>query len=67
MKIEINEFGQIRCCPDDSTVLYCDTLQLLTQGAECGGCPILRICEQYEKDLYGEIDNGHVDLTKKTK
>lgn len=65
MKIEINDFGQVRCQPDGSTVLYCDPLHMFRESAACGNCPILEMCEKYEAYKYGDLGDGFVDLTKK--
>lgn len=42
MKVEITDEGIIYC--DGIT---CNPLSLFYTNAECGSCPVMRICEEY--------------------
>lgn len=51
--ITIDERGQVRCSTAPDTVLYCDPIAMFDQGAACGNCPILLMCESYERTKFG--------------
>lgn len=55
--ITIDDTGQVRCCPDETTILLCDPLQMWEQKAECGNCPIIAMCEKYETLKYGDCEH----------
>lgn len=51
--IKIDENGVVKCIPAPDTELYCDPIAMFDQGAACGNCPILLMCERYERAKYG--------------
>ena len=55
MEVTINEDGKIRCATNDTQVIYCDPFMMWQTASECGNCPVLELCERYEKIKYGDI------------
>ncbi|MBR4846178.1 MAG: hypothetical protein IKU98_07140 [Bacteroidaceae bacterium] len=53
MKITIDEDFDVWCEPNNDTKIMCDPLRMFDEGAECGNCPILAMCEKYEALKYG--------------
>lgn len=52
--ITIDDTGQVRCCPDETTILLCDPLRMWYENAVCGNCPIIAMCEKFETMKYGD-------------
>lgn len=58
--ITIDENGRVKCYPAPDTEMYCDPIGMYDQGAACGNCPILVLCEKYETTKYGSgYDEQH--------
>lgn len=54
METKINELMEIRCCPDETTVLLCDVLSMLKTESCCSNCPLIEFARRYENEIYGD-------------
>lgn len=48
-KVIVFEKGAILC---DNQI--CDPLSLATEGADCGDCPIMRLCSMWDDMRFGD-------------
>lgn len=64
MTIEFIETDKVMCHPDDTTALICKPIDMFKTNAQCGTCPIITMCEAYEKEIWGECGEGWIDMTE---
>lgn len=64
MMIDFIETGKVLCQPNDAMSLICKPIEMFTSKAECGSCPIIAMFEAFEKELWGDYDEGRVSIPK---
>lgn len=62
MMIEFIDTRKVLCQRNDEMSLICKPIDMFVAKADCGGCPIIAMFEAFEKELWGDYDEGKVSI-----